>query len=116
VMVFLNGDAIPEQDQMGRRVTDDHFLLLFNAHSEPIRFTLPTKNFGNDWRVRLDTATGAVDPVAQKPWRARSRHEIPPHSMVVLSTEVVPQVERAAAGQRAQQAMARVAKESATTS
>ena len=31
VMVFLNGDGIPEQDQMGRRVTDDHFLLLFNA-------------------------------------------------------------------------------------
>ena len=67
VMVFLNGDAIPEQDQMGRRVTDDHFLLLFNAHSEPISFTLPSKSFGNDWQVRLDTATGAVDP------RGRSR-------------------------------------------
>jgi isoamylase len=115
VMVFLNGDAIPEQDQMGRRVTDDHFLLLFNAHSEAIRFTLPSKNFGNDWRVRLDTATGAVDPAGEKPWRARSRHEIPPHSMVVLSTEVVPESERAASEQRAQLAMARVAKESATT-
>ena len=33
---FLNGDAIPEPDQMGRRITDDHFLLMFNAHSEPI--------------------------------------------------------------------------------
>src|ERR687894_655283 len=82
VMVFLNGDAIPEQDQMGRRVTDDHFLLLFNAHSEPIRFTLPSKSFGNDWQLRLDTATGAVDP-ASKPWRARSRHVIEAHSMVV---------------------------------
>ena len=113
VMVFLNGDAIPEQDQMGRRVTDDHFLLLFNAHSEPIRFTLPPKSFGNDWRVRLDTATGAVDPAGEKPWRARSKHLIEAHSMVVLSTAVVPEAERAASEQRAQLAMGRAAKESA---
>jgi glycogen operon protein len=110
VMVFLNGDAIPEQDNMGRRVTDDHFLLLFNAHTEPIRFTLPSKNFGNDWRLRLDTATGAVDPLV-KPWRARSRHVIEAHSMVVLSTTVVPEVERAASEQRAELAMQTMAKE-----
>ncbi len=114
-MVFLNGDAIPEQDQMGRRVTDDHFLLLFNAHNEPIRFTLPSKSFGNDWRVRLDTATGAVDPAGEKPWRARSRHVVEAHSMVVLSTTVVPEAERAASEQRAEQAMATTAKESATS-
>jgi glycogen operon protein len=100
---------------MGRRVTDDHFLLLFNAHSEPIRFTLPSKSFGNDWQVRLDTATGAVDPVGEKPWRARSKHDIAGHSMVVLSTVVVPESERAASGQRAQLAMSSTAKESATT-
>ena len=116
VMVFLNGDAIPEQDQMGRQVTDDHFLLLFNAHSEPIPFTLPSRSFGNDWRVRLDTATGGVDPAGEKPWRARSKHQIEGHSVVVLSTAIVPQAERAASEQRAQLAMPRMAKESATTS
>ena len=31
LMVFLNGDAIPELDHMGRPIYDDHFLLLFNA-------------------------------------------------------------------------------------
>jgi glycogen operon protein len=110
VMVFLNGDAIPEQDNMGRRVTDDHFLLLFNAHTEPIRFTLPSSSFGNDWRLRLDTATGAVDPMG-KPWRARSRHVIEAHSMVVLSTTLVPESARAAAEQRAELAMQTMAKE-----
>ena len=65
LMVFLNGDAIPELDHMGRRITDDHFLLLFNAHSEPISFTLPPKAFGSNWRIRLDTATGAVDPAGR---------------------------------------------------
>jgi glycogen operon protein len=114
VMVFLNGDAIPEQDNMGRRVTDDHFLLLFNAHNVPIRFTLPSKSFGNDWQLRLDTATGAADPVTVKPWRARSRHVIEAHSMVVLSTTVVPEAERVAAEQRAEHAMTTLAKELAT--
>jgi isoamylase len=107
-MVFLNGDAIPEQDSMGRRVADDHFLLLFNAHTEPIRFALPSRNFGNDWRLRLDTATGTVDPEV-RPWRARSHHVVEAHSMVVLSTTVVPEAERIASEHRAEQAMATVA-------
>jgi isoamylase len=111
VMVFLNGEAIPEHDTLGRRVTDDHFMLLFNPHPEPMRFTLPSRSFGSEWRVRLDTATGAVDPVGEKPWRARSRHVIDAHSMVVLSTTVVPEAERAASEQRAEQAMATTAKE-----
>ena len=115
VMVFLNGDAIPEQDAMGRRITDDHFLLLFNAHNEPIRFTLPSKNFGNEWRLRLDTVTGAVDPATVTPWRARSKHVVEAHSMVVLSTTVVPEEERVAAGQRAEEALPLAAKESAHT-
>ena len=48
VMVFLNGDAIPEPDRWAA-ISDDHFLLLFNAHSEPISFTLPRKAFGSNW-------------------------------------------------------------------
>src|SRR6476661_1536079 len=45
MMVFLNGDAIPEPDSAGRRITDDHFLLLFNAHTEKIDFHLPSRGF-----------------------------------------------------------------------
>ena len=32
--VFLNGDAISEPDPRGERITDDRFLLLFNANDE----------------------------------------------------------------------------------
>ena len=111
LMVFLNGDAIPELDHIGRRVVDDHFLLLFNAHSEPISFIMPPKAFGSDWVIRLDTGTGEVDPTDKKPWRARSKHTILAHSMVVLSTSVVPEAERAAAESRAMKAMTRTAKQ-----
>jgi glycogen operon protein len=55
VGVFLNGEAITDRDSHGQRVTDESFLLLFNAHYEPIDWTLP-KQWGNWWDVVLDTA------------------------------------------------------------
>jgi glycogen operon protein len=112
LMVFLNGDAIPELDQIGRRVVDDHFLLLFNAHSDAVMFTMPPKALGSNWQIRLDTASGAVDPVGVRPWRARSRHPVPGHSMLVLSTTVVPEEERAAAESRALQGITTTVKAS----
>ena len=39
--VYLNGQGIPDLDARGRRVRDDSFLMCFNAHHEPIEFTLP---------------------------------------------------------------------------
>jgi isoamylase len=110
VMVFLNGDAIPELDAVGRPITDDHFLLLFNAHTEPIRFTMPAAEFGQNWLVRLDTAAGQVDPANVRPWRARSTHRVEAHSMIVLSTTVVPEAERQASKSRALRATSSAAK------
>jgi glycogen operon protein len=54
--VFLNGDAIPEPDARGERIVDDSFFLLFNAHHEPIEFTLPEGAFGTSFEVVVDTA------------------------------------------------------------
>jgi isoamylase len=58
--VFLNGDAITEPDPRGQRVVDDSFLMLFNAHSDPVAFTLPPARFGKSWEVVLDTAAGGI--------------------------------------------------------
>ena len=46
VAVYLNGLGIPDLDARGQRVTDDSFFLCFNAHHEPIEFTLPPGEFG----------------------------------------------------------------------
>ncbi|HEX9970163.1 MAG TPA: glycogen debranching protein GlgX [Acidimicrobiales bacterium] len=56
VGVFLNGDAIPTSDTRGRRVADDSFLLVFNAHHEDVAFTLPPPIFGDGWLKVVDTA------------------------------------------------------------
>ncbi|WP_049788296.1 glycogen debranching protein GlgX [Isoptericola variabilis] len=55
LMVFLNGDAIPEKDDAGRRIVDDSFLVMFNAHSEPLDFTLPPAEYGERWTAVVDT-------------------------------------------------------------
>ncbi len=53
--VFLNGDAIPSPERRGGVVTDDSFFLLFNASLEPVSFTLPSADWGDEWAVVVDT-------------------------------------------------------------
>ena len=54
--VFLNGETIPSPDARGERVVDDSFLVLFNAHHEPLGFTAPAQEWGARWLRMLDTA------------------------------------------------------------
>ncbi|MDX6359979.1 MAG: isoamylase, partial [Nocardioidaceae bacterium] len=55
VGVFLNGEAIPDPDPRGEKITDDSFLVLFNAHYEKLPFTIPDRDWGDHWVVVLDT-------------------------------------------------------------
>lgn len=55
MMVYLNGSDIPETDWYGNRMTDNDFLLIFNAHYEPIQFTLPDERYGRKWKLIVDT-------------------------------------------------------------
>ncbi|WP_084701919.1 glycogen debranching protein GlgX [Streptacidiphilus anmyonensis] len=55
LMVHLNGKAITEPDPRGLPVVDDSFLMLFNAHWEPLPFTIP-QDVDPWWAVEVDTA------------------------------------------------------------
>jgi isoamylase len=55
--VFLNGDGIPDANARGQPVTDNSFLLCFNAHYTDIDVQLPGNGYGHEWTVVLDTAT-----------------------------------------------------------
>jgi glycogen operon protein len=57
--VFLNGAAISEPDRRGGRITDDSFLLLFNAHHESLQFIVPREH-GEEWQVVVDTALATL--------------------------------------------------------
>ena len=55
VMIYLNGSDIPEADWYGNQMVDNDFILIFNAHYEPIMFTLPDERYGKIWRLVVDT-------------------------------------------------------------
>jgi isoamylase len=90
LMVFLNGDGIPEPDRHGRRIQDDSFLLLVNPGSQERWFTLPGATYGRTWVTELDTAdpsTGSVGagrrtPVVQH--AERDALALAAHSLLLL--------------------------------
>ncbi|WP_217995800.1 glycogen debranching protein GlgX [Kribbia dieselivorans] len=86
IMVFLNGQAIQEPDPRGQPIVDDHFLLMLNAHYEPIEFTLPDADYGEQWFIEIDTAAETVgtDPVS-----ASSTINVQGRSVVVLRSPLV---------------------------
>ncbi|MBE1876807.1 glycogen debranching protein GlgX [Myceligenerans pegani] len=82
VTVFLNGDAITETDGRGEPIVDDSFLLLLNAHSERLDFTLPPEGYGAAWTVVLDTDDNAVPGTELG---AGATLPVTGHSVVVLT-------------------------------
>ncbi|MCL4847514.1 MAG: glycogen debranching protein GlgX [Acidobacteria bacterium] len=59
--VRLEGDAISEVDERGRRIADDTLLLLLSAHDQVVGFTLPPVGDGQRWVPLLDTAHDVRD-------------------------------------------------------
>ena len=56
LIVFLNGDGIRERDRRGQPITDDHFVILFNAGDESIDYMIPDLEFSPSWDLIIDTA------------------------------------------------------------
>ena len=55
LQVLLNGEGIASPDTRGAKVSDDSFLVLFNAHHDELDFTLPDVDWAESWLVVLDT-------------------------------------------------------------
>jgi isoamylase len=84
--VFLNGDAISEPDPRGERITDDRFLLLFNAGGDTVTFTLPEARYGASWQVYIDTC-GPRIPLLQAELpslAAKAQLKVTGQSVIVL--------------------------------
>ncbi|AZM56202.1 glycogen debranching enzyme GlgX [Streptomyces sp. WAC 01529] len=82
--VFLNGNAISEPGPRGERISDDSFLLMFNASPEPLEFVVPV-NHGRQWQVVVDTARADGVPLEPGPKvRAGDRLTLTDRSLTVL--------------------------------
>src|SRR5213075_2414509 len=54
--MMLSGDAIEEVDERGELITGDTLLILLNAHSDAVPFTLPAIDAQQRWERLVDTA------------------------------------------------------------
>ncbi|MDF9751029.1 glycogen debranching protein GlgX [Arthrobacter sp. ES3-54] len=88
--VFYNGHGIQEQDSRGRRITDDSFLLAFNAHDDSVEFLLPAEEYSPFWDLLVDTADTAD---TGEPLKAGSVLKLAAKSLVVLRAYSGPEVE-----------------------
>jgi glycogen operon protein len=80
--VFLNGRAIQGHDEQGRPITDDSFILLFNAHSQGVRWTIP-EEYADGWRLILDTRRRHIE---RQPRLVEGRITTSARSIAVLQT------------------------------
>lgn len=53
--LFLNGNKLPSPGSQGQKVSDDNFLIFFNAHYETIKFSLPAEFRKQVWLLVIDT-------------------------------------------------------------
>ncbi len=83
--MWLNGAALTDTDADGNALTDDTFLILFNASWNPQVFTLPSSSLGTTWTPVLDTtqATGPPAP-SSAALPADSAYTLSPRSLLAL--------------------------------
>ncbi len=82
--LYLAGDALEEQDEKGNPVVDNRFLLLVNAHHEPIPFTLPELVPVTHWQLILDTSWSNGGPGEKLLWETKTSYPLLEHSLALL--------------------------------
>jgi len=80
--IFLSG-KLEEQAERGEPVTDQDFLLLMNAHHEPIPFLLPAPPTGVGWVGLVDTSSPAPDSPGRL-YEPGSSYQLQARSLVLL--------------------------------
>ena len=58
--LLLAGDALGWQDELGVPVVDDSFLIILSSAREPLFFRMPDGDWGQSWRLVVDTDTPAA--------------------------------------------------------
>jgi glycogen operon protein len=84
--MFLNGMAPEIRDSEGRLAQDKDFLLLLNAHHEPVSFRISYQLYHSGWKVAFDTARPNL-PIEREVVKRNRIVEMAARSFVLLSHE-----------------------------
>jgi len=88
VAFLLGGDQIATPDERGERIAGDSLLVLMNASLERVTYVLPDVDWGQEWKVLVDTA-GELE---EKREHVAARGSVPleGRSLVILSRPAAP--------------------------
>jgi glycogen operon protein len=81
----LAGDQIGDVDERGETIEGETFLLLLNAHHEPIPFHLPIARATHVWETVFDTAAEQQEPACME---GGQEYQLRERSLAVLRTRV----------------------------
>ncbi len=83
----LIGNQIDETDEHGRRIIGDSFIILFNAHAEPVSFRLGHRQHPVNWICVIDTANPRTPLCVFEHY---SDFPLQEHSLAVLRADISP--------------------------
>ncbi|WP_432714197.1 glycogen debranching protein GlgX [Pedobacter sp.] len=84
--VYLNGHGIMGRDHVGRRIIDNSFFLILNAHHGELQYKLPAIKYAEMWTKIVDTS----DPMLKNEhlnFKHSQKIKIPGRSIMVLTTK-----------------------------
>jgi isoamylase len=87
VGVFLNGGVFSGAGVRGERLSDDSFLLLFNAHDRAVEFTVTESVPDARWRVLVDTRK-ARGRASRRRFLAGDYVRVEARSLIILANSV----------------------------
>ena len=84
--MYLNGAAPEIRNAEGQCAEDWDFLLLLNAHHEPVGFRISFELYHTGWKIAFDTARPDL-PMEQELVKRNRLVDLAPRSFVVLCHE-----------------------------
>jgi isoamylase len=81
--VYLNGGGLHYKDGKGEPVTDDCFYIIFNGHTEPVDYILPSTKYGHQWISLLDTNNTTMQ-TEESNYKPGDTIKVVGHSIVLL--------------------------------
>ncbi|MBF6560849.1 MAG: glycogen debranching protein GlgX, partial [Candidatus Binataceae bacterium] len=82
--MFMAGREMAEDDDHGRPLVDDDFILLLNSHHEPIPFIIPPLPTPSVWQVMVDTSRADWNAAGDRRYSAGQSFPLEDRSLALL--------------------------------
>lgn len=87
VGVYLSGDGLNAVTDDGKLIKDDTFYIIFNGYHKSLKFKLPPDEWGNQWKLIMDTHQGRFFYEDPKLFNAGDEVNAESRSVLILINE-----------------------------